>query len=178
VDGVQFTVFGALWVALAILTTLVLVLYRQVEKAYAATTAEESTGLAPGARAPDIEVLTAGGIGLLEFPSPRELGLLAFLTTTCEDCVDLVRLIKEERPFPGRVIGLVTGEDHGEITRSEDGSFEPYWVAHPADVVRSYGVSLTPLVYVVRGRTILASGVVRSRPGLLRLLREAENFEG
>jgi hypothetical protein len=172
-SSVEMVVFGALWLVLAVLAALVLLLYRQVEKAYRTTTGLENVGLPPGVEAPDVEVMTKDGVMRLTFPSEPDLTMLAFLTPTCSDCLKLVDVLKENHLFPGQILGLVSGEGRGEITDGEDGKFRALWVAHPPDVMRSYGVTTTPLVYILRGRTVLASDSVHSRAGVERLVRNA-----
>jgi hypothetical protein len=176
-SGLELAVFGTLWLVLALLACLVFILYRQVEKAYAASTELQNVGLQPGVEAPDVEVITQDTTRLLGFPAPGELAFLAFLTTTCEACVKLVRELQSGAPLPGPVIGLITGEDRGEFSGSDDGRFDPLWVAHPPDVIRDYGIGTTPYVYVVRGRTVLGSRSVDTRAGLRQLLQEADQFE-
>lgn len=173
----ELVVFGALWLVLAALGTLVLVLYRQVEKAYAAADSIVNAGLAAGTEAPDLEVMSSEGVGPLAFPSDDELVALAFLTTSCEDCVEFVDMLRERNDFPGRVIGLVSGPDQGEISDEGVERFQALWVAHPPDIVRTWGIGTTPFAYVLRGRTIVASGSVRSRSDVEELLQQAAAFE-
>jgi hypothetical protein len=176
-SGLELAAFGTLWFVLALLACLVFILYRQVEKAYAASTELQNVGLQPGVEAPDIEVITQDETELLRFPAPGELAFLAFLTTTCEACVKLVRELQSGEPLPGQVIGLITGEDRGEFSGADDGRFHPLWVAHPPDIIRDYGIGTTPYVYVVRGRTVLGSRSVETLAGLRELLREADQVE-
>jgi hypothetical protein len=176
-SGLELAAFGTLWFVLALLACLVFILYRQVEKAYGASTELQNVGLHPGVEAPDVEVITEDGTRPLRFPAPGELALLAFLTTTCEACVKLVRELQAGEPLPGPVIGLITGEDRGEFSGTDDGRFHPLWVAHPPDIIRDYGIGTTPYVYVVRGRTVLGSRSVETLAGVRELLREANAFE-
>ncbi len=176
-SGLELAAFGTLWFVLALLACLVFILYRQVEKAYGASTELQNVGLHPGVEAPDVEVVTEDGTRLLRFPAPGEIALLAFLTTTCEACVKLVGELQSGEPLPGPVIGLITGEDRGEFSGADDGRFHPLWVAHPPDIIRDYGIGITPYVYVVRGRTVLGSRSVETQAGLRELLREADEFE-
>jgi hypothetical protein len=176
-SGLELAAFGTLWLVLALLACLVFILYRLVVKAYAASTELQNVGLQPGVEAPDVEVVAQDGTRLLGFPAPGGLALLAFLTTSCEACVKLARELQSGASLPGPVIGLITGEDRGEFSASDDGRFQPLWVAHPPDVIRDYGIGTTPYVYVVRGRTVLGSRSVETRAGLRELLQETEQFE-
>lgn len=174
---IETAAFGTLWVVLFVLAGLVLLLYRQLEKAYAHSTGLENVGLPPGAIIPDIEVMTSDGVGPLEFPEPHELTLLAFLTASCEACSKLVGVLEEDDVFPGRVTALVSGEHRGEFDVPEDRRLTMLWLAHPPDASHSYGVTLTPHVFVLRGRTVLASKSVQSRAGLQKLLQSAQEYE-
>jgi hypothetical protein len=176
-SGLELAAFGTLWFVLALLACLVFILYRQVEKAYAASTELQNVGLQPGVEAPDVEVVAQDGTRLLRFPAPGGLAFLAFLTTSCEACVTLVRELQSGAPLPGPVIGLITGEDRGEFSGADRGRFHPLWVAHPPDVIRDYGIGTTPYVYVIRGRTILGSKSVEGLAGVRELLRDADAFE-
>ena len=124
-----------------------------------------------------MEVVAQDGTRLLRFPAPGGLAFLAFLTTSCEACVKLVRELQSGAPLPGPVIGLITGEDRGEFSGADRGRFHPLWVAHPPDIIRDYGIGTTPYVYVIRGRTVLGSKSVETQAGLRELLREADQFE-
>lgn len=176
-NGIETVAFGTLWAALFLLGALVFLLYRQVEKAYAVGTGLENVGLPPGVEAPEVEIVTSNGVGALELPSNGEITLVAFLTTSCESCVKLAEVLRRGEVHSGTAIGLVSGENDGTLRGGEDGRFRMLWLAHPPDIVRSYGVNLTPLVYVLRGKTILASKSVHSAAGLGKLLQEAQTNE-
>jgi hypothetical protein len=174
--SIEVVAFGTLWVGFLTLGALVLVLYRQVEKAYSTSEAGESGGLLAGVEAPDVEVAGPQGTEPLRFPEPGELALLGFVTATCEGCAELVRSFRAMDDFDGRIIGLVNGEDTGEL-RDAGPHVEMRWLAHPPDVIRSFGIRTVPHTYVVRGRTVLASGGAMSRRGLEQLVDNALQAE-
>ena len=174
---VETIAFGTLWIFLLLLGALVLVLYRQVEKAYTHTTGLDNVGLPPGIDAPDLEVITEDGVAPLDFSDASDLTLVAFLRTSCDACVTLAKTLRDDRALTGRTIALVSGEDDGEFKKSGSDNIEVFWLAHPPDATRSYGVNLTPLVYIFRGRTVLAARSVHSRSGIEALVREARDYE-
>jgi len=104
------------------------------------------------------------------------LGLLAFLSSNCEGCNELVRALRHFEGFEGRIIGLVNGEDTDELRAAPD-YVEMRGLAHPPDVIRSYGVRMVPHVYVVRGRTVLASRGTITRKALDDLIADARAEE-
>ena len=161
---------AVLWIGFLLLAGLVLLLYRQVERAYNSD-AKETAALLPGVRAPDVEILDGEEIGPLAFPPEPAMSLLAFVSTTCEACVSLIDALAGLDGFDGRKTILVNGEGDGGWQRRP--GLDILWLAHPPDVVRTYGVSAVPMVYVLRGRTIIGGGVLSTRRELGELLDEA-----
>jgi hypothetical protein len=159
------------------LAALVLLLYRQVEKAYQEGIGGQSGGLLPGVNAPDIEVTFDKRDQPLAFPAADELAILAFVSTDCDACGSLVTALDRQVDFRGTVLGLVNGEKNSRFPPKHLSRVRLLWLAHPPDVIRSYGASTVPMVYVVRGRTILASKVVATASGVERLLEEAQVYE-
>jgi len=169
---IEVVAFGSLWAVLVALGGLVLLLYRQVDRAYQSQAISQNAGLLPGVEAPEIEVLGDAGEEPLQFPKSGELALLAFVSAGCDACVQLLRILRDRKVFQGRAVGLVNGQTPREfaILRKQ---MELKWLSHPPDITRSYGVTATPTVYVVNGRTVLASKVVSTKAGLQALLAEA-----
>jgi hypothetical protein len=168
----EVVAISVLWIVLLGLAGLVLVLYRQLDKAYRSAEESDVAALLPGVEAPEIEILGEDGIEPLAFPAPGEIGLMAFVSTTCDACHNLLQALGRESLGVTWRMGLVNGEDTREYKRGWDG-VDLEWLAHPPDVVRSYGVTQVPYVYAVKGKTILASGAAAGRGGLERLLEEA-----
>jgi hypothetical protein len=168
-SAVEVVAFATLWIGFIGLAALVLVLYRQVEKAYAGAEAAGDTGLVPGSEIPEIEVLADVGEALLPLPDGDDPWLIAFVTTSCSACSTLL----EELPraeVAGPKIALVSGEDTPHFGTVPGIRYE--WLAHPPDVVQSFGVVNVPMVYVVRGTTVLASGVASTTAAVDELLRQ------
>src|SRR5205807_841192 len=93
----EMAVFVGLWLVLFSLALLVLLMYRQVEKAYSAGSFGRSAGLLPGVEFPGIEVIVAEGMTTLSFPTEGRI-VVAFLSTTCDACRKLVdALVMEPR---------------------------------------------------------------------------------
>jgi hypothetical protein len=170
--------FAVLWILAIGLGLLLALLYRQVEKAYTEGLSRESVGLLPGVTAPDIEVVTDSepdGIGPLILPE-EGLSILLFLTTTCASCLSLMRDISSGRAlgFEGQIVAVISGDGWGEYARLERPWLSAYWAAAPADVARDYGITSTPLACVIRGRIVLATGVVSEASQIEMLVHEAE----
>jgi hypothetical protein len=173
-SGIELVAFGVLWAVLVGLAALVLVLYRQVERAYAASARGAPGGLSPGTEAPGLEVLQGTEIVEWHVPDDDRIRVLAFVTTTCEACVRLLRALTDlERREGVQPVVLVQGEAQGEMAALMR-ELETVWIAHPPEVVTNYGITIYPLVYVVRGRTVLASRSVASRGDLSKLVTEAQ----
>jgi hypothetical protein len=168
--------FGTLWLFAALLAVLVLILYRQLERAYQAGTTGVDAALLPGVQAPDLEIVMPDGqLVPFEFPAPDQIGLLAFVSSDCDSCLTLMKAMRKfEVRLPGGVIALVNGEDDGRLRPFRTERTQVHWLAHPPDAIYRYGVNRVPLVYAVRGRTVLASAHIASAKGVEDLLAEAE----
>lgn len=175
--SIQTLAYITLWLVLMALAGLLLLLYRQVEKAYQESIDGEASGLLSGVRAPDIEITWDKRDQPLSFPDEQTLGLLAFVSTDCEACAKLVTAVDRRLDFDGPIIGLVNGEHNAQFPPKDLKRVELRWLAHPPDVIRSYGASSVPMVYVIRGRTVLASKVVATASGVERLIDEARGYE-
>jgi hypothetical protein len=173
--SIEVVGFGTLWVILMLLGGLILLLYRQVERAYQGQTGTQVGGLMPGVEAPEIGVLADDGKQEpLRLPGPTEIALLAFVSVGCDSCTQLLNLLSGQKVFKGRAVGLVNGQTPRDyqVLRKK---MELRWLFHPPDVTRDYGITATPTVYVLRGRTVLASKVVSTKAGLEGLLADAEH---
>ena len=175
--SIEMVAFGALWAIAFVMGALLLLLYRQVEKAYRQDLQEQAGGLLPGVEAPPLEVLTDEGNVPLQLPYPGELALLAFMTTTCDACSKLLPILADDRVTDARVIVLVSGGRAADVDIPDNPRVEVLWLAHPPDATRRYGASIAPFVYVVRGRTVLASKTISTRDGVAELLDEARANE-
>lgn len=170
--GIELVAFGSLWAVLIALGALVLMLYRQIDRAYQSQAQSLAGGLLPGVDAPEIEVLGAKSEEPLRFPKDDEFAVFAFVSVGCDACIQLLKVLRDKEVFQGRAVGLVNGQTSRQFGILEK-QMELRWLAHPPDIVRNYGVTATPTVYVIRGRTVLASKVVSTKAGLTNLLDEA-----
>ncbi len=166
-----------LWVVAVTVLLLLLLLYRQVDRAYGSNEAGQSTALLPGVELPPVEVMTPSGPGFLELPAGPEPSILAFIGTGCDRCARLVETLKSESAFYGLanclfVDATPAGEAVGEVPdNSENVKF--YSAAYAPDIPRAFGVNSVPLVYVLDGRTVLAARPAADDRELTELLATA-----
>lgn len=169
--------FGMLWLLALLLGGLLLVLYRQVDKAYGQRDASHAGGLLPGVDAPGLEVLTANGSEPLQLPETDERVILAFMTTTCPACSTLTPILADDSFTDIPVIALMSGEENKGAVIPDSSRFQTLWLAHPPDAAHRYGATVAPFVYVLRGRTVLASKAASSKGAIAQLLEEASQNE-
>jgi hypothetical protein len=173
VSPIETVAFAVLWVVLLSLAALVLLLYRQVEKAYQQSTAVASNPLPPGTTAPDIDVVYEGQIRPLDFPADGD-ALLVFVTSTCDACRSLLRWLASSGDAPPvETIVLITGEGFREFLDRTSHHLTLRWIASPADINQQYRVNLVPMLYLVRDRTILGASNDSSPAAVRALLAEA-----
>lgn len=169
----QTAVYSALWILFAGLLALIALLYRQLDKAYARAN-DLGGGLQPGAQAPDVNVIADDEQELLRWPEPDALMLLSFVTSECPACSTLLDVLRDFS-FEGRMVALVSGTTNHQLSKllASQTNLELRWPVHPPDAAKSFGVSRVPLVYVIRGRTILGSGAASTRDDLRKLIDNA-----
>lgn len=145
---VQTILFTALWLVLLALAGLLLLLYRQVARAYSDGLATRAL-IAEGSEAPTIEVVRGSGFGPLEF-SPSCPTVLTFMEIGCSSCNQLLPRMKRRAGM--KVVALFgnAGERPGDLPDD----CEALWLAHPHDVLTAYEVSAYPTVVVVRDAKI------------------------
>jgi hypothetical protein len=170
----ETAIIVALWIVLASLALLVLVLYRQLEKAYLRQQRPVDAGLAAGTEAPTIAVITGRSTGPLELPGDGSLSLLVFVTTACPACAKLMPLLRDGSIGVPAIV-LVSGDGFREYADLETPTFRAHWLVNLADADHLYGVSVVPTIYVLRGRTILARTIDGTRDGILAALAEARS---
>jgi hypothetical protein len=171
---IETVAFGTLWVVLLALAGLVLVLYRQLDKAYRESTGAVSNALPRGTKAPPVAVLGDSEIEEdLTLPE-GELAVLAFVTTACEACADLVKRLMSGEDAPStRTAVLVTGEGYRDYVGVGEPRVTMHWIVSPADVKDDWRVSLVPMLYAVRDGIVLAASNDGSSEGVWGLLDEA-----
>ena len=156
----QTVVAATLWVVVLGLLALVLLLYRHVDRAYSANDFGKSAGLMPGVDVPPIEIMTNSGPMPLRTPKPEEGPyLLAFVNADCAGCAALLETLRKERVFKGTAIAImVQPVPVGHPMHEAPPNVEMHGAASPADVRRHFGITFVPLVYIMRGTRVLASG--------------------
>lgn len=173
-NALETTAFGVLWVMLLGLALLVLVLYRQVEKAYRQGTSEVAgEALAAGTAAPDLEVIRDGEMTNLDLPD-EGLILLAFVSDGCEACAAFISDLNGDN-FPAvKTMLLATGANLPELDRVDESRVAIRTVVSPADVKESYRVSAVPMLYLVRDTVIIGASHDGSPDGVRALLASGD----
>lgn len=157
---IEVIAYGTLWVMLMTLGALVLLLYRQLEKVYSGSDAAES-GLKAGERTSSVEIATSLGTEVFDMPDQDRPMLIAFISTTCEACRDLVSALRSEAQTDS-VILFVAGEKDEEFAETVAG-IAALWLAHPFDAERAYGISAYPTTFLVQNGVIVGSTTKTSK---------------
>ncbi len=166
-----------LWLIAAGVLALLLLLYRQVDRAYGSNSSNRATALVPGVELPDVEIMTSEGPGFLELPAGSEPTLLTFLSSDCDRCSVLERTLLAENAFEGEVNCLfIDAQPSGEpeVRRPEDTeSVHFHSAAYPPDLPKKFGLNSVPLVYVLDGKTVLAADSAATESELVELVEKA-----
>ena len=117
-----------------------------------------------------------GSYAVIDPSEHAERLVFAFVRTGCDSCAQLLRELAQNG-LPEQTFALVNGEGFNEYAHSKGDRFEALWLAHPPDVVRSYGVTAVPLVYVVHRGRVLAAKATATRKGVEALLADADLIE-
>jgi thiol-disulfide isomerase/thioredoxin len=159
--------FAVLWVILICLAVLVLLLYKQLERAYAGTPGSNS-GLSAGSRVPDLEVINSTGLSWYRFPDVDDPILAAFVSTTCAGCYDLLRTLDRDVDEYRKEVFTV-GEISDEFRRAV-GSLSYQALAHPYDAEHGLGLTALPTLFLVGRRVVLGTTTATGRKGIQRFL--------
>lgn len=176
----QTVVAATLWVVVLALLALVLLLYRHVDRAYSGKSEFGRTlGLMPGVEVPPIEIVGEAGISVLRLPGEdEERYLLAFVSAECAGCVALLETLGKEQVFNGVAIAiLVQPVPIGHPVPEAPPNVQMHGAASPADIRRHFGITLVPLVYVMRGAKVLAAGGGATEAEVKELLATANKNE-
>jgi hypothetical protein len=174
VTSAQTIVIAVLWVAVLGLMALVLLLYRQVDRAYAGGRASKTGGLKPGVQLPEVTIISDDGVGALELPGGPEPSLLAFVSLDCDGCNALMKTLARRKAFNGTVMAVVVeGIPRGLPVPDLPPEVTTYAAHSGAQLRRALGITVVPLVYVLRGRTVLATGTVATDDEVRDLLETA-----
>jgi hypothetical protein len=176
---IEIIAFGTLWFVIVMLALLLLLLYRQVERAYERAALGQAAGLPPGTEAPEIEVLTADGTETFGFPDDEELALLAFVSSDCAACDRLLEALRLGVPQVNRtVIAARSESEDGERFANLPAPLEVIWPAYPGSILHDYGVRVVPLCYLSRRNRVVASGAPSSRTELDDLVASSNSEAG
>lgn len=169
-SAAEITAFVTLWVALILLSGLVVLLYRQLERAYLATGGEAQ--LAAGSPFPELEIATGDGLQLFPWPSSAATMYAVLVSTKCQKCFEaleyLPSLIESER-----ILVFTAGEWTPDVRKATEG-LTCHVLGHPPDAERSLGLSGYPTVIATRQGHVLASTGEHTRSKLARFVTDAE----
>lgn len=165
-SALEVVAFGVLWTVAVVLLCLVLVVYRQVEKAYGEGHNAGVAGLRPGVEAPPIELMMLDSTVSLQFPA--EVHLLCFVATGCEKCTELVESLRSSPQ--GLKISLLQGQGSRPPYADQlPATMQWFGLGNPPETYRQYEVRHFPLLFVLHGNRVLAVDAV-SRPDEVREL--------
>lgn len=169
----QALAFGTLWIVLFALAALVLVLYRQVERAYRDGRPAAVNALPAGSDAPPVSVISEGAIRTVS--APEEPTLIVFVTSSCAACRETMRLLMGDPQLnPGRTLVFITGQGYEHEARDSPPGTSLFAVASPADVNSDYRLTVVPMIYLVTNRRVVAATSDGSVSGLQTLLGALE----
>lgn len=170
--SVEVVSFAALWAALIALAALVVLLYRELDRAYARPEAGEmARGLPPDSPIPPLLVVKPDGSEELRLGERKALALLAILSTECEACERTMTVLQEwAATMP--VWALIAGTG-GKFQSIETPGLELYSVHNPADVAHKFLVNLVPTVFLVHGGKVRGHTGDGSSEGIKRIFEHA-----
>lgn len=147
--------FVTLWLFLLGLAALVVVAFRQIERAQQSVV-PSATALPVGADVPEIRVVTQRGIEPV--PHGDDPYILAFVSTECGAC-DTVLRHWFDNGSPVRTVVVVTSPGRSEYTDREPPENVALWgIANPGDARLSFNVNVVPTIYAIAGGKVV--GVV------------------
>lgn len=136
--------FTTLWLVLLAFAGLLLLLYRQVARAYSDGLATKAL-LAEGSDAPAIEVVKGSRFVPIDFSRSCPT-VLTFMEIGCSSCNQLLPRMTGRAGV--RLVALFGNA--GERPQALPDDCEALWLAHPHDALTAYGVSAYPTAVVVR----------------------------
>lgn len=165
--------FSALWFVLIVLALLVLLLYRQVERAY--LRGNQGAQLAVGSRMPPIEVAMKTGVSRYDYPQDPVTTYAVVATTKCEDCISVLEslpgLVPKER------MTLFTAGEWNPRFRSAATGYAVHALGHPPDAERALGISGYPTIIAIRDGRVVASTGDHSHSRLAAFVAAAEELK-
>jgi hypothetical protein len=166
VSSFELAAWLALWVLFGVLTFLIYVALRQIERAQR-TALESPTTLQVGTMAPEIKVLDAGEMRRISHPEGEYL--LAFVTTSCGACHGLMNWLADNE-LPLQTTVIVNGNDLDAYLASQHDGLKVVPLVNPADANHYYKVNVVPTVYLVRDGMVVGATTDGSEAGVLQLI--------
>lgn len=171
-SALETSTFTILWAFLVFVAFLVVVGFRQIERAQRSALPAPTT-LGIGERPPEIHIIGDSGIEQLEHGKAPYL--LAFLSPGCGACKSTMEhLLATELPL--RTVAVVTApgkSDYADAVPPPNMSVR--WIANPADARVYYKINVVPTLYVLRDGEVLAASNDGSSRGIERLLEQAQH---
>lgn len=171
--NVQLAVYLILWTGVAVLGTFVVLMYRELDRAYGRTQGPvQGGGLAEGAAVPPILVVGPGGtdeLAIAEKPGPL---LLAVVTTDCPACEQTMELLHSGANHDVPVLALVGGSGTKYSNLATD-RLELHWLHNPADAGAKLLVTVVPTLYMLMDGLVVASTADGSSDGIRALVATA-----
>jgi len=171
---IERTVFVVLWLAVLLLAALLVMIYRQVDRAYRRSALDRMRGLPAGTPVPTVEVLADGQQTALRLDPDEAVQALVFVSTDCKVCSTLRADLNRVWPLEDRLTVLVTGEFHKPEEAEWPGRV--LWVTHSFDVAREFGVVVVPFAYAIASGAIVASRAIGGSSELRALFDEAHQI--
>ncbi len=165
----EMVVFATMWFAVIFLAGLLLLLYRQVDRAYGTNAASVARVLPVGSEAPAIEILDGDRMVPLTLTGERPL-LISFLEAGCPSCQELLPDLRVSESL--RVIALISGDAHSGDFRVD---CEAYSLAHPPDVIKSYGIGSFPTTYLIKNGRVAQASALRSAEDYREMASQAKS---
>lgn len=167
---VEIVVFLVLWIALVFLSALVVLLYRQLERAYLGSSVQAQ--LAIGSLFPALEIATADGLQPYTFPQTVETAYALIVSTSCSSCFEALKLLPELVDHE-QIIVFTAGEWKPDVFRVTEGLIS-HVLGHPPDAERALGLSVYPAIIATRQGRIVASTGEHTRAKLAKFVSDAE----
>lgn len=167
-------VFGVLWLAALALAGLVLIVYRELDGAYARTEASLSSGgLTEGSRPAPLLVVGPGGTEELRLADETGTRLVGIVSTDCSACEATMASLQEGLDGAPETIVLITGSQRKFVEYGRPG-LTLHWVHNTADLQFRLGVTVVPTLYLLRDGAVVDSTTDGSPGAIEELVRSNE----
>jgi hypothetical protein len=173
----QTIAFGILWLSVIFLGALVLLVYREVERAYSVDPKRQSGGLLEGVPLPDLEVVEGTEVVPLPGLRSEDSFLMVFVKQTCRGCESMLKILRTAQLDVRAVVVVLEGRT-AEIRLTLPSTTEVYEAAYPDDTARNYGITVVPLAYVVEGGKVLVAGSPENLSEVQSLVDRAHDHDG